>query len=165
MIQNLQQSPAGLALENRAELELRPEQIEALEELNRSWLEANKPHLDVVKQLAEQAQTQAQGGRMGSGGGGGAMPQQGRPGMRGQGQGGGGQEGPARMAGAQEAVQALMQSRQYQLTTLGDILSANQLRELRQRIGPAGPGGAQAQRLQRMDRTHRMDRREGMRGR
>ncbi len=138
MLSQLLESPAAIALEHRAELEITAEQATRLQALATSYEEDNETHLEFIRSRAEaleaaRDQMQGQRGQM--------QGQRGQmQGQRGQMQGQRGQMQGA-MAELQEPMQALRTARQRQLDTMGDILTANQLRELRQIMAPTGPRG------------------------
>jgi len=155
MLQMLLTSPAGFALENRADLELTEEQAPRLQALHDAYEEKNEAHLEILRARAEamgamqgegQRQgMQGQGERQGmQGQGRQGMQGQGRQGMQGQGRQGQRGQGAGAMGGdmaeMQGAMQAVREARQAQLEAVGDILSANQLRQLREMMMPRNPG-------------------------
>jgi len=137
MIQMLLTSPAGLALEHRADLGLTDQQAPRLQALHDTFEKENEAHLELLRPRAEAlGAMEGQGMQRGQGQG---MQGQGRQGQgmqRGQGGAMGGE-----MAEMQGAMQALREARQVQMEALGDILSANQLRQLREMMMPRTPGG------------------------
>jgi hypothetical protein len=146
MIEMLLTSPAGFALEKRADLEITPDQAPRLQALHDAFEDTNKAHLELLRtrvqamgQAGQGMQGQGMQGQRGQGQRGQGMGGQGMQGQRGQ----GGQAGQAGggMAPMQEAMQALRTARQAQIESLADVLTANQLRELRQLMAPRGPGG------------------------
>jgi hypothetical protein len=129
MMEQLLTSPAAFALEHRAALEITAEQAPRLEAMAEAYDEKNAEHLALLRDRAEQmARMRAEGGQ--------------GAGQRGQGAGRQGQRGQMQgaMAEMQGAMQALRSARQAQLDAMGDVLTANQLRELRQRMAPRVPG-------------------------
>ncbi|TVP49741.1 MAG: hypothetical protein EA350_01600 [Gemmatimonadales bacterium] len=132
MIEMLLTSPAGFALEKRADLDITAEQAPRLQTLHDAFEETNKAHLELLRTRVQAMGQGAQGmqGQRGQGMGG-----QGMQGQRAQ----GGQAGG--MAPLQDAMQALRTAREAQIESLGDVLTANQLRELRQLMAPRAPGG------------------------
>ncbi len=151
MLQMLLTSPAGFALENRADLELTDEQAPRLQALHDAYEEKNEAHLEILRARAvAMGGMQGQGQRMGGQGMQGQGQRQGGQGMQGQRQGGQGMQGQrgqgggamgGDMAEMQGAMQAVREARQAQMEALGDILSANQLRQLREMMMPRNPGG------------------------
>ncbi|CAN5712920.1 hypothetical protein BH23GEM11_BH23GEM11_13150 [soil metagenome] len=131
MIEMLLTSPAGFALENRADLEITAEQSPRLQELHATFEETNKEHLELMR---ERVQSMGQGGQGMQG-----QRGQGMQGQRGQGMQGQRGQGGA-MAPMQEAMQALRTARAAQFASLADVLTANQMRDLRQMMAPRAPG-------------------------
>lgn len=140
MLEQLLLSPAGLALEHRAELELSAEQVTRLQAMNTAFEEEHEAHLTLLRERAEQLAAMREQGRQGG-------MQQGQ-GMR---QGGAMQGQGGALAEMQPAMQALREARQGQLQAMGDFLTANQLRQLREKMGPMGPGGPGSTAWNRVD--------------
>ncbi len=124
MLESLTTSPAGHALEHRAELGLTEEQATRLEAMNKAWEEEHEEILTPMRARIEALQA--------------AMQQGGGQGMR---QGGGGGATGGDMQAMRASMEGLQAARQSQMEAMGSVLTVEQMRELRQMLQPRRPGG------------------------